>query len=63
MEFAIEVTQLLDGSGFVAAVDWSKGDAGKVGTPGMIAYADTKSEAYQKYKAKLEAKGHIVIES
>jgi len=62
MQFAIEVKQLLDGSGYVATVDWSKGDAGKIGTPGGVVYADSAGEAYEIYKGRLEAKGHTVIE-
>lgn len=62
MQLGIEVKPLLDGSGYVANVDWSKGDAGKVGTPGCIAYADTKEEAYEKLQNKVEGEGHKVID-
>ena len=62
MQLGIEVKQLLDGSGYVANVDWSKGEAGQVGTLGCIAYADTKEKAYEKMQNKLEGKGHKVID-
>lgn len=61
MEFAIEVKQLLDGS-YVATVDWPKGGAGNMRTPGIIVYADSAGEAYEILKERLERKGHTVLE-
>ena len=61
MIFKIKVEKLDDG-GYMATVDWQTADAGKVGTPAGIVYADSAGEAYEIYKTRLEAKGHIVIE-
>lgn len=61
MEFAIKVSQIEDNN-YLAEVDWSKGDAGHVGTPGACSYGDTEQLAYEGLKKRLEAKGHRVIE-
>ena len=61
MQFGIKVEKLEDG-GYMATVDWSKGDGGQIGTPGGVVYADSAGEAYEIYKGRLEAKGHTVIE-
>ena len=61
MQFGIKVEKLEDG-GYMATVDWSKGDGGQIGTPGGVVYADNAGEAYEIYKGRLEAKGHTVIE-
>ncbi len=60
MNFAIEVKEVKDG-GFMATVDWSRGDAGKVGTSGAVKYANTEEEAYEKLYSLLLSKGHKVI--
>ena len=61
MKLKIKVEKLQFGT-YMASVDWSVGDAGKVGTPGDIVYADSAGEAYENYKKRLEGKGHTVIE-
>ena len=60
MKLGIEVKKLEDDS-YMATVDWSKGDAGEVGTPGCIIYADSAEEAYEILQNRLSAKGHIII--
>ena len=61
MEFAIKV-ELLENEGYLACVDMTKGDAGKIGTPGAVKYGSVDWEVYEELKNFLEAKGHTVIE-
>jgi hypothetical protein len=55
-------TEKLEDGGYMASVDWTKADAGEVGTPGGIVYADSPGEAYEILKSRLEWKGHFIIE-
>lgn len=61
MKLGIKVVKIEDGS-YLASVDWTKGDGGKVGTPGCIAYGSTEIEAYETMQNKLEGKGHEIID-
>ena len=61
MILSVKVQKLDDGT-YMACVDWSKNDAGQVGTPGSIVYADSAGEAYEILQNRLEAKGHKVID-
>ena len=61
MKLCIKVEKLEDG-GYIATVDWSKGDGGQVGTPGGVVYADSAGEAYEIMQNRLEAKGHKVMD-
>jgi len=63
MRLSIITTELPEEKGcYIAQVDWTKGDAGKVGTSGAVKYGDTKDEATNKLKKLLEEKGHTVID-
>ncbi len=62
MNLGIEVKKLSEPEeGFIAQVDWSKGDAGKVGTSGAVKYADTEEHAYKLLEGLLIEKGHTII--
>lgn len=61
MNLGITVSQI-EGGDYLAEVDWSKGDAGKVGTPGAIKYGESKREAYDKLRSTLQSMGHTIIE-
>lgn len=62
MNLSIAVKKLSSESKtYMAEVDWDKGDAGQVGTPGAIKYGASKEEAYGRLKALLESKGHTVM--
>jgi hypothetical protein len=63
MNLGIKVAKLESEPGYIAEVDWTKGDAGQVGTPGAIKYGDSEIEAHTRLKTLLQDKGHTVIES
>jgi hypothetical protein len=58
----IKTKKTNDNSCFIAQVDWSKGDAGNVGTPGTVRYGNTEKEAKTALKTFLESQGHTVKE-
>lgn len=60
MNLFIKVKKLRPGD-YIAQIDWNKGDAGEVGTPGAVKYGDTKMAAYQALKELLVSKGHTVL--
>lgn len=62
MKLGIKVSTLENEPGYMAQVDWSKGDAGKVGTPGAIRYGETEQEAHEALERLLETKGHEIVE-
>ena len=61
MKLAIKV-ELLENGSYIASVDRTKGDAGKIGTPGAVKYGRFDWEVYEKLQGFLESKGHTVIE-